>query len=225
MEQTHQEYVDYYRVRAGRANEAGIYPESAAIEKERADVLASLADLAGFKEANEKGDFGNRLAAAQVRDKARARLKHYTEIEETIRAAGEQETLDLAATPRDVMDLMTKIGEIENRTSINLIVDAATNEFYDAFLHLERIEVWEKADVPDEWKQKDLARVQETIAKETADFAETMRRVREYKSDWTWDDALVWETRHRRRIPVPDDTVKRRIAENRRLVGLDKGGA
>jgi hypothetical protein len=230
MDQTHREYVDYYRVRAGRANEAGIYPESAAIEQERYEALAACGELGDFKEANEKGDFGNRLAAAQVRDKARARLKHYHETEQTVRAAGEEATVAAATAragqkPRDVMDLMTAIGEIENRTSINLIVDAATDEFYDAFDALEDIEVWEKAEVPDDWKRKDLAMVEKTIAQETADFAEATRRVREYKADWTLDHALVWEARHRRLIPVGDQTIKGRIPEHKRLVGLGEGGA
>lgn len=223
MEQTHQEYVDYYRVRTERANEAGIYKESTAIEKERHEAIAQCAALADFKEANEKGDFGNRLAAAQVRDKARARLQHYEETEQTIRAAGEEATIALAEKPRDVMDLMTRIGEIENTTSINLIVDSATDNFYDAFRQLETIEMLEKADIPDEWRKKALARVEEMIAKETEDFAEATRRVQEYKPDWTMDYDLVWETRHRRRIPMDDDVVKRRIAEHKRLVGL--GGA
>lgn len=221
MEQTHQEYVDYYRVRAERANEAGIYKDSAAIEKERADAIADCAELADFEEVNEKGDFGNRLAAAQVRDKARARLKHYTDTEQVIRAAGEEATIELASKPQDVMDLMTKIGEIENRTSINLIVDSAVDNFYDNFRELETIEVAQKADVPDEWKEKLLARAEEIVAKETEDFAEITRRVREYKPNWEMDYDLIWETRHRRRIPMDDDVVKRRIAEHKRLVGLD----
>lgn len=224
MDQTHQEYVDYYRVRAERAAENPIYVDTAPIEKERADALATCARLADFAEVNAKGDFGNRLAAAQVRDKARARLAHYRETEETIRAAGEKATLEMAATPQDVMDLMTKVGEIENQTSIDIVVDMATNEFYDAFDTLESIEVLENADVPDEWKKKDLATVATTIEAETEDFKEVTRRVREYKGDWTFDHTLVWETRHRRRIPMSDDVVRRRIEEHKRLIGM-KGGA
>ncbi len=158
-----------------------------------------------------------------MRDKARTRLKHYQEIEQTVRAAGEKATIATAEKPRDVMDLMTSIGEVENQTSINLIVDSATDEFYDAFSEIGTIEVFEKADIPDDWKQKALAKVAEMIAEETKDFAETTRRVREYKADWTMDHALVWETRHRRRIPMSDDTVEHRIPDHKRLIGM--GGA
>jgi hypothetical protein len=223
MDQAHQEYVDYYRVRAERAADNPMYVDTAPIEKERADAIAACAQLADFAEANATGDFGNRLAAAQVRDKSRARLAYFTEVEEPIRAAGEQAAIDLAAKPMDVMDLMTKVGEIENKTSIAVIVDQATNEFYDAFDALESIEVLEKADVPDEWKKKDLANVAATIADRTERFEETTRRVREYRSDWTFDHALVWETRHRRRIPMSDDVVKRRIEEHKRLIGMTGG--
>ncbi|MCL4236375.1 MAG: hypothetical protein KJ042_17870, partial [Deltaproteobacteria bacterium] len=54
----------------------------------------------------------------------------------------------------------------------------------------------------------------------TAEMAATSREgVRKFVPDYSPDWDALWQTRHRRRLPLPDDTLRRRITEYRRAIG------
>jgi hypothetical protein len=44
--------------------------------------------------------------------------------------------------------------------------------------------------------------------------------VRNWDPDWKFNFDLIWEERHRRLIPVPDEIVKKRIEQFKRYRGI-----
>ena len=57
---------------------------------------------------------------------------------------------------------MNIVTDIDQKNSVKISIDLFTDEFYSDFKVLEDIEVWEKAEVPDEWK----AEIKESIQKD-----------------------------------------------------------
>lgn len=217
------DYVDYYRVRAERAAESGHYPASAAVERERYEAIASCEHVEEFEAKNAAGDFGNRLGVAQARDQASIRLKHYRETKQDVRAAGQQAILDMLEGVGDVQDLITKLGEAENAASLAITIDGMADRVADDIPRLEALEVLERAEVPDKWREERERSAAAIRASAAESFAEQSARNREYQPDWRLDYTLVREDRHRRVIPLPDAVLERRLAEHPGLVGLDGG--
>jgi hypothetical protein len=118
-----------------------------------------------------------------------------------------------------------RVNETEQRVGIEVSVDLFTSYFFSDFTALDNLEVWENAEVPDEWKPEMAARVKE--AKEEAEklWKDTVEfRASEWKPGCKFDPALVHETRHRRLIPLSDETVGRRLRQFLNYRGIDHAG-
>ena len=188
-------------------------------------ALYELMRDATSKEEYQKKFFGEKLniknAIALVKDREAARLKHYTEINEPIRARGSQEILDVVDSFESEAEITTEIPKLQQKNSVSVSVDGFADYFFDDFPVLESLEVARRAEVPDRWKSEQESYIKDTIAKGIKDWQElVIPNARQWDPAWSFDYSLLEEDRHRRKIPVPDSVVKRRLEEHKEYRGI-----
>jgi hypothetical protein len=212
MEQRHREYIDYYRARLRKYENNSLYENSYASEKALLDAIEACDKLEDFKEACESRQLPFRNAIALMKDQESAWEKHYLEIKEVIRAKGCRAILDYLENAKDLASLISETNDMRNRTSNEISIDGFASEFYSAFTVLENIEVWEKAEVPSRWKEEMRENIRESTGEHRKLYHEvTLPAARMYHPAFRFDFDLVWEDRHRRLIPLKDETMKRRL--------------
>ncbi|MBX7058685.1 MAG: hypothetical protein K1X75_11525 [Leptospirales bacterium] len=221
MDQRHQDYIDYYKARMKKYEGNPLYPHSYAAEKAIYEALASCKELAEFKSKLEAGKLNLKVALALVKDQETAEKKHWEELKEPIRAAGCQRILDVIDSFDDVMQMIDATNLLRQETSKLISVDGFADYFYSDFIGIENIEEDEKGEVPARWRKERDEAVRHAYEEAHKLFREvTLPRAREWKPDWQMDHDLVWEDRHRRLIPIPDESVKRRIPEHKKYLGI-----
>ena len=113
MDQRQKEYTEYYYVRMKKYEGNPMYKNSYETEK----ALYELMRDATSKEEYQKKFFGEKLniknAIALVKDQESARLKHYGEIKDPIRARGSQEILDVVDSFESEAEITTKIPKLQ----------------------------------------------------------------------------------------------------------------
>ncbi len=212
-----EEYTAYYRARMQRYEGNPLYAHSHASEKALYEAMASCRELGEFKD--KLGDLNIRNAIALVKDQAAARKKAYEAMKEPLRARGPAEILEKIDAARTDMEVVRITSEIEQKNSNEISIDGFTDVFYYGFLYLEHIEVYETAQVPGKWKsQREGYRAE--YVKSLKELYDTVERdARNWRPDWNFRYETVLEERHRRRIPVPDEALKRRIEQTKKLRG------
>lgn len=219
MEQRHQEYIDYYRTRLRKYENNSLYKNSYESEKALLDAIAACEKLEDFKAACDKDKLPFKNAVALMRDQETAWEKHYLEIKETIRAHGSREILNYLDEANDLPALIARINELRQKNSNEVSIDGFTDHFYSAFTALENVEVWERAEVPSRWKSEMKENIKESIKSSREVYrSETLPSARMYDPNYHFDYDLVWEDRHRRLIPVKDETIKRRLEQFKSLI-------
>ncbi|MBE7439614.1 MAG: hypothetical protein HS115_14250 [Spirochaetales bacterium] len=215
-----QEYTEYYAARMKKYENSPMYKNSYESEKALYELMRDAKSEAEYKEKF----FGEKLhlknAIALVKDRELARLKHLLDIKEVVRARGPQRILAEVDQIGDVASLTERCNEINQANSIEISVDELTDHFYSDFVWLENYEVWETAEIPSRWKGKVKNWLKE-------DLKETRKLWREvdvpaaklYDPDWRLNYELLKEDRHRRKIPVPDEALKKRIEEHKKYIG------
>lgn len=220
MEERHQQYIKYYEARMKKYKNSKLYMRSYETEKALYDAISAVSDLKDFKTKLEEGNLAVENAIALTKDKETAFKELYNKLKEFIRAQSSEEILekiDEAKTDQDVVNIVT---DIEQKNSIKISIDLFTDEFYSDFKVLEDIEVWGKAEVPDVWRKEINENIQDDIAKGRKQWGEDiLPNNRNWDPDWNFDYDLIWEDRHRRLIPVPDDVVKKRIGQHKNYRG------
>ncbi|HBS06821.1 MAG TPA: hypothetical protein DEA96_17760 [Leptospiraceae bacterium] len=222
VDQRQKEYTEYYYARMKRYEGNPMYRKSYATEK----ALYELMRDAKTKEEYQKKFFGEKLniknAIALVKDRETARRDHYRKIKEPIREKGSQEILDVVDSFQSEAEISTEIPKLQQKNSVAISVDGFADYFFDDFPVLESLEVARRADVPSRWKDEQAAYIKDTIAKGRADWQErVVPNARQWDPSWSFDYALIQEERHRRRIPLPDSVVKRRLPEHKEYRGID----
>lgn len=221
MDQRHAEYIDYYKARMKKYEGNPLYPNSYASEKALYDAIAGITDLEEFKTKMQQGNLHTKNAIALVKDQETAEKKHWEDLKEPIKAKGCASVLAVIDSFNDVMTMITETNNIRQKNSLEQSVDGFIDGFYSDFLALENIEVYEKADVPSRWRAEREDSIREMKADGKKLFAEvTLPRAREWDPNWKWNHELVWEDRHRRVIPVPDETIRRRIPQHKNYLGV-----
>jgi hypothetical protein len=220
MDQTHQEYIDYYRARVKKYEGNPIYPNSLASEEAILQALESCATLGEFRGKMESGDLALKNARALVRDQETCRAAAYREMKEFVKARGSEQILAELDSLKTVMDLTSRVNEIRARNSIEQSVDLLTDTFYGDFLAMENIETWRKAEVPSKWRKELDSWAEDSIREGRKIWSEEfVPRARQWDPQWRFHYELLGEERHRRKIPLPDGTVKRRIEDHRKYRG------
>ena len=220
MEERHLQYVKYYEARMKKYENNKLYARSYKTEIALYDAISTASDLNEFKIKLEAGNLAVKNAIALTKDKETAFKELYHKLKEFIRAHSSEEILekiDEAKTDQDVVKIVT---DIDQKNSVKISIDLFTDEFYSDFKVLEDIEVLENAEVPDEWK----AEIKESIQKDIADGRkqweeDVLPNNRNWDPNWSFNYDLIWEERHRRLIPFPDEIVKKRIEQHKNYRG------
>lgn len=221
MDTRHKEYTEYYKSRMLKYEGNPMYENSYKTEKDLYEAIANSSSLEEFrKELNEK-NLAVKNAIALVKDKETARKKHFEEIKEFIRLKAPSRILEILDSIQTETELIQKSNEIESEVSIEISVDLFTDIFYSDFPMLENIEVWQTAEVPEEWKQDLNNYITEALVQGRETWEkEIIPNARNWKPDWTFDFNLISEERHRRLIPVSDETTEKRIEQFKKYRGI-----
>ncbi|MBN1633414.1 MAG: hypothetical protein JW917_04530 [Ignavibacteria bacterium] len=221
MDKRHQEYIDYYKSRMLKYKDNPMYGNSYQTEKNLYDAISTASSLDEFGKILNENNLAVRNAIALSIDKETARKIHFEEIKEFIRAKAPIRILEIIDSVKTDTELIQKSNEIESAVSIEISVDLFTDIFYSDFDMLENIEVWETAEVPEEWR-KDLAGWINDTQKEGKESWEkdVLPNARNWNPDWTFNFDLIFEERHRRKIPVSNEIVKKRIEQFKKYRGL-----
>ena len=222
MDQRHAEYAAYYRARATRYQDRPLYQETARAEAAMADSIEAAPSLEDWGPDMLARNLNVACAVALARDQARADAGLYTEIEEPVRAAGPQRVLAelTSAEGLTAADVPARVAAILNQNSRDITVDELVRVFEGALDILEEIEVTETADVPAEWRADWAGVVADNIERGRQSWqADVLPQHRLWDPAWDFDERLVWQARHRRRIPLPDAVVTRRLEQYRRYTG------
>ena len=212
-----EDYKTYYRLRMQRYENNPDYPESYKSEKAIYDVIASCATLEEFK--NKLGDLNEKNAIALVIDQYNLRLRHYVEMNEPIKASSCKLVIDSAASMKNVTELITMVNEEANK--LNLAVTADTIMPFNDPGSLERIAIWEQADVPEKYKPNYRKYAEEEKRNLQKQYRDTENNMSNWLPGWKFDFSRILEGRHRRLIPFPDETIKKYIQQTKAI--LDAG--
>lgn len=219
MEQRHLEYIEYYKARLRKYENNPLYRNSYQSEKALLDAIASCEKLEDFKTKVEEGQLPFKNAIALMRDQETAWEAHYLETKEEVRSKASTEILKMLDTVKDLGDLITQSNDIRLKNNNEISIDGFTSEFYSAFIMLENIEVWEKAEVPSRWKDEMKRNIRESIEQTREVYKDTtLPSMRMYDPGYRFSFDLVWKERHRRLIPAPDSAVKRRLEQFRYII-------
>ncbi|MDP3065491.1 MAG: hypothetical protein Q8N08_02035 [Methanobacteriaceae archaeon] len=222
MDDRHKEYLEYYQSRMKKYQNNPLYSNSYQSEKELYEAIRDSESLEDFGRKLEEENLAVKNAIALVKDQETARKKMYQDMNEDVRLRAPVRILEIVDSVESDMDLVTRVSEIETGVSKEISVDLFTDNFYYDFLILEEIEVHQTAEVPDEWKKQiNQEYSEEIIASGRKEWQEiVLPQARGWDPDWNFDFNLVGEKRHRRKIPVPDEVVKKRLEQFKTYRGL-----
>ncbi|MGB3008189.1 MAG: hypothetical protein WBC06_16870 [Chitinophagaceae bacterium] len=202
-----QDYKAYYQLRMKRFEGNPDYIKSFESEKAIYEVIASCNTLEEFKD--KLGDLNEKNAIALIIDEYSIRLKHYEEIKEKIRAEGCKRIIEKTKNINTVTELMTMVSEEENKTSLEITADTI-NPFND-FGFLERMQVWEEAEVPEKYKSRYRQYADEEKKRLKEAYAAEEKNLNDWQPGWKFNFELIQEERHRRLLPYPDEVINKNI--------------
>ena len=218
----HQEWLDYYRALAARYQDNSLYPTAGPAAWQTMDVIDDAPDIDAFKKTIWTGTLLLDHAKSLVRDRETARAAAYDAVGDAVRAHGARTILSSLDGIVDLPSLNDMLAAVREQTERAAAIDAVVDRVGDDLAALEDLEVWETAEVPEEWQDElaDLA---------AAAYAAGVLRWRDEIAPaacqiwegWSFDDREVWADRHRRRLPLPDAVVERRLEQHRRYRGED----
>jgi hypothetical protein len=212
MDQILEDYKAYYRSRMEQYEGNPLYANSYQSEKALYEAMASCSELIEFKD--KMGNLNIKNGIALILDKEGARKKHFEELKEFVRAAGPAENLEKIGAAQTDMDLVNIASDIETKHSRLIAIDLFTDAFYPSYWRLlEHIEMEETAEIPDEWKAEAAENKREWIQRLNESIRDDEDNNKAWEPTWKFDPQQVWEDRHRRKIPVPDEAVTKRISE------------
>lgn len=209
-----EDYKAYYRARSQRYDGHPHFKRLALAEKNLADEMERCTDL---NAPNPKiKQLAERSAIAQSMDMAAYRYEVYTALKETIRAKGNQELMDYFASHPDGEALEIGRANVEiSVKNVNEIGEDITilDHFMDLVRSLEVIEWYEYGEAIPEYETKMRKQAAQLKIKYSEEKQWFLHEARKYYPDYDFRWQLLWEERHRRLIPFPDQVIAARTAE------------
>ncbi len=210
-----QDYKDYYAVRARRYEGNPVFPNAYAAEKALADAMESCSQLEEFKD--RMGDLNIKSVIALIKDQAAARKANFLEMKEEVRARAPAEILEKIDSAQNETEAITIVSEIEQKSMPEISVDEFAEIFYDNLKLMEDIECYRKAKVPDKWKDDRKAGRKRDKKALIESFDRCEETARQWKDGWTFEYAMLSEERHRRKIPLPEKVLEKRIEQTKEI--------
>ncbi|UKN01156.1 hypothetical protein K6119_15610 [Paracrocinitomix mangrovi] len=216
MDQLLVDYKAYYKARMDRWEGNPLYPNSYQSEKALFEAMNSCNELIEFKD--KIGDLNIKNAIALVIDKETARLKHFEELQETVRALGPKFTLERIGNASTDIEVAQIATEAEHEAMILISVDLMIDHFYsDIIPRLETLQMLKTIEGAEKYQSDIDYSIQEEIRliKENVQLLED--NAQNWQQGWKFNPDLVWEFRHRRKIPLPDEVLQKRMNEYKTL--------
>lgn len=208
MHDYHQEYKEYYQLRMQRYEGNPDFPHSYQSEKAIYEAIASCKELGEFRE--KLGNKNELNAIAFTKDREGLRAKHYLSLQEVVRARGPQRIVARADSCNGLNELFLMVGEEDNKNMIEIALDN-TYFFRDAFAACARIEVYEQAEVPSGYRSSYRSRVEKEKADLRSALEDHEHSLQAWDPNYRVNLELIWEPRHRRLLPFPDEVLRRRL--------------
>ena len=212
MDQILEDYKLYYKARMDKYENNPLYPNSYQSEKALSDAMQSCNELAEFKD--KLSDLNIKNAIALIKDQETARLTHYTSLKEDKRAISPRLILNDIDTATDV----NKAIEISNNHDQVGLIEISVDGFIDhvwgkLIPALERIDVAKNAEYPSKYetaRQKEITEDEQWLREEIQSIN---KQLKDWKPEESFDIELVWEHRHRKKIPILDEVLSKRLIE------------
>jgi hypothetical protein len=222
LEKRHQEYMEYYQARLKKYENNPLYPNSYHSEKELYNAIVNSEDLEEFGRKVEEENLAVKNAIALVKDQETSLKKFYQELKEEIRLHAPLRILDIVDSVKTDNELVNTVSEIEGEVNVEITLDLLTDQIYHDLMILEEIEIYQSAEVPDEWKKEINQDVpQEIITQGLKDWGESvLPNAQEWDPQWKYNFDLIWEERHRRLIPIPDKVLEKRLEQFKTYRGI-----
>ncbi|MCX6243908.1 MAG: hypothetical protein NTU98_04320 [Bacteroidetes bacterium] len=222
MEQRHIDYIEYYRSRVKKYENNPMYKNSYLTEKALFEAVSGIENLEDFREIMETQKLHVKNAVALVKDKSIAEKDAFTEMKEIIRAHAAERILEVIDSIQSEMELVKTCSQTASEANIEISIDQMVSFFYIDFPLMENVISWENAEVPSEWKNEinsewpaEARASLKKIWEET-----TVPQARYWAPEWNLNYDLLWEDRHRRLIPVPDEVLQKMIEQHKKARGI-----
>ncbi len=207
------DYILYYKARMQKREGDPVYPNSYLAEKAMYELViscSSMDELMSKKEAFIECSTQN--AVALVKDQETLRQNIYEDCKEFIYAEAPVFILEQIDAMRSDADIVTMVNNVHQKNSIKITVDQLMGVFYSDFTSMEQIEVYQQAEVPDEWKSQCAEYAHDVITAGRKNWIENeLPSANEWQPGWKLDYRLLYEDRHRRLIPVNNKELEKMI--------------
>jgi hypothetical protein len=222
MEQRHIDYIEYYKSRMKKYENNPMYKNSYQSEKAILDAISGIEKMDDFRGIMETQKLHVKNAIALVKDKSMAEKDTFLEMKEFIRARAAERILEVIDSLQSDMELANTCSKIATETGVEISLDLMTGYFYGDFAAMENVIAWEQAEVPPEWKNEiNVEWPAETRGSLKKIWEETtIPMARYWDKGWTLNYDLLWEDRHRRLIPVPDEALQKMIEQHKKFRGI-----
>ena len=199
-----------------------MYKNSYETEKAIFDAISGVEKLQDFRGIMETQKLHVKNAIALVKDKSIAEKDAFTEMNEVIRARAALRILAVIDSVQSDIELANTCNKIATEVNIEISIDQMAGFFYIDFIAMENVIAWENAEVPPEWENEiNVEYPAETRASLKKIWEETtIPKARYWDPGWTLNYDLLWEDRHRRLIPVPDESLHKMIEQHKKFRGI-----
>lgn len=206
------DYKAYYKVRMERYENDPLYLNSYQSEKALYDAMNSCSELSEFKE--KIGDLNIKNAIALVKDQETARLNHFNLLEEKVRALAPGWILEKIDSASDANGVVTISSEMEQKASVAITLDGFIDFIWlDIIPLLESLEVTKKADIPAKYENDRQAEINDIENSIRQRLSDTISEARNWDPNWLLNLNLVYEHRHRKKIPLSGQILEKRLTE------------
>lgn len=212
-----EDYKLYYKARMDRYENDPLFVHSYKSEKALSAVMNSCQELIEFK--TKLGDLNIKNAIALVKDQESARLSHYAALQENIRALAPTWILEKIDSAADANEVVTISMEMDQKASIAISLDGFIDTVWNDLIPLlETLEVMEKAVIPSRYDNNRQTQIKAIKAQIKSDIADLQHQAHDWDTEWQLNLDLVWEFRHRKKIPLTDEVLQNRINELKNYV-------
>ena len=212
-----QEYKDYYRVRKEQYENNPNYKNTFETENAMFEAMNSCNELIEFK--NKLGNLNEQNAVNLTKDQYIMRKKHYDELNEPVRVLASNRILEKSENIHSAQEIITVVGEEENKNSIEISMDESVRMFYtDSWTYLDNIDIYSNAKVPSKY-QADMDKSRDKAIqnlKEEKEYIENNNQ--KWDPNWKYDPDQIQSFHHKRLVPYPDESLNEKLNEYKKYI-------
>lgn len=217
MDKLLEDYKAYYLSRSKRYAGNPNFKRTAEVEKKLSDAMNSCSVIDDAKD--KFGDLPALCATAQLLDKSEYSMRVYTDLKETVRAKGNADVLQKCVGINNTTDLIRESTEIFLNNSKEISEDTGTVSFFKSSLSkLEEIEEYENAKAPGNYEAEMRKSAERSKQELKNSLATSLTEFRKYHPTYNFNWDGLWEHRHRKLIPIPDEILTKRINQVKNII-------